>query len=184
MIFVIAFLSALSIYSLFELGCKQKFVGWKPMCLKLIVNLVMCCIFHLSFIYLLHFSQPPLLFHGSGLPSSVAVTKEERLSIESLQDYIQELKLQLRGANNQIKQLSEQLEQKSKEADRLRKTAYLNKRSNVSTLGRVDQPSVLEIIPGKNHTFKSGRPDSSIPSRNDEYVDTGLLEVARNLKQR
>ena len=117
-------------------------------------------------------------------PSTTTVNKEDRLNIESLQEYIQELKLQLRTANGQVKSLSEQIEQRKKEIERLKKTAYLNKRPPLSSTGRTDQSSVLEIVPGKNPCLDNSRHELPSTSIQRENIDSGLLEVARNLKQR
>lgn len=120
----------------------------------------------------------------SGLPPGGVVTKEDRANIESLQEYAQSLKLQLSAANKQVRQLTEQVERVKKENERLGKTAYLNKRQASVSHGRTDQSGVLEIVPGKNPTLDNTHHGTLPPVHPKENIDSGLLEVARSLKQR
>lgn len=110
-----------------------------------------------------------------GIPRSSAISKEERLDIEALQEQVGKLKSQLSAAVGKIATLTEQLEKKKREVEMLKKTAYLGKRPPGGA--KAEPPTELLVLPGGNpHLEPSSTGKSSRP------VDPSLLEVAKRQK--
>ena len=116
------------------------------------------------------------------MPRSGAMDKEEKDSIESLQQQVGKLKPNNASLNNKIAQITEELEKKKRELNLAKKTAYLNK-SRTST---TKEPEVLlEILPGKNPMMDSRRLPLPTPHGALQVpTDGSLLEVARKYMQR
>lgn len=109
------------------------------------------------------------------------MSKEERSDVMSLQEQVRKLKSQLASTQKQLHQATEQLEKKKKEVERLQKTSYLNKKDQTNF--KAETAGVVEIVPGRNPGMEIRRTQMesiSVP----QQVDSGLLDVAKRLKQR
>lgn len=117
------------------------------------------------------------------MPRSSVMDKDEKDSIESLQQQVGKLKSQNTSLNNKVVQITDELEKKKRELNLAKKTAYLGK-SRTST---TKEPEVqLEILPGKNPFMDASRrlPPPAPHGALQVPTDGSLLEVARKYKQR
>lgn len=157
---------------------KRKLEDWKLMFHKSTANWVIVPVYFCFASGYVDFAS------NVGIPSAGTISKEERNNVESLQEYASSLKTQLNSANKRVLQLMDQLEKTKKETERLKKVAYLNKRPPISNSGAVEPTGVLEIVPGKTSAFESTPREHVQPIQSKEALDSGLLDVARSLKQR